>query len=1104
MNVLLSPIISAVAAIALIAPFTHAEEEAPIRALIVDGRNNHDWKITTDALHAILDASGRFEVSVTTAPELKSAGNPRKPKSENASVLADFAAYEKAFKTANQPAADELAKQWQSWAPDFAAYDVVVLNYNGPNWPDAMRKSFIDYVKNGGGVLLLHAANNGFRDWDEFNQLIGMGWRPAPSGKALKIDPDTGKTIWDKTAGNSSHGSKHAFQITIRASDHPIMQGLPNVWMHGRDELYHDMRGPAENLTILSSAYSDPEQRGTGKHEPITWEVAYGKGKAIVTSMGHFWKGDTTMEGLHCVGFQTVIARSCEYLATGKVTLPVPESFPTADEIVSTTPSLVEWTSKQKPPASPATSPAAQSAAKKKADDHYCALTPEEELTTFDLAPGYVAELVASEPLIEEPVLTVFDGNGVMYVAEMRSYMQDVDGTGTKTANNGRIKRLEDTNGDGNYDRVTTFVDGLNLPRMILPLDDRIAVRETDTMDIFSYRDTDGDGVADEKEILYERGPYGRGNIGTSVEHQDSGLLWNLDNRIYISYNIESYRYTDKTWKAEKQRGHWTQWGLTNNDVGDLFWITNTNPMESPYLLPKYWDTVKRLAGKEIRGVPIDMGKPYDPGFLNSTSLCLLNDRGGDAAAVHSFTSACGQTVFRGHKLSLDDYGDYFFCDPTIHVVRRADMTKKSGLDFLEKTEPGDAEFLRSSDINCRFVNTATGPDGSLYVTDMYRGIIQDEGWLSPDARKNIAANGLDKNKRMGRIWRIRHQDHTPDTAPKMLDESTVELLRHLEHPNGWWRDTAQKLIILRDDRETVVPLLRGMAQFSDNALTRLHALWTLEGTDSLDEDFVVARFSDRDPRVRRAAVQIAERRINEDDFVKRFGVLSNEKDSAVAQQLILTLGLAEENPHADELIQKVARHHLKDRGVILATGISLWGKTDLPLVKAIEEGKEIDAATAAPWKAAFTNWNRGLTFPEGMDKDHQRLVSEGEVHFYQSCVTCHGADGKGIKTPGTDSYLAPSLVDSPRVKGDAEQLVQILLHGLIGPLDGETYQAGFMAPGATLGLIRDREIAQVLSYIRYAWDGNGAAVTEEEVTKIKAATADRKTPWTQAELKGR
>ena len=155
----------------------------------------------------------------------------------------------------------------------------------------------------------------------------------------------------------------------------------------------------------------------------------------------------------------------------------------------------------------------------------------------------------------------------------------------------------------------------------------------------------------------------------------------------------------------------------------------------------------------------------------------------------------------------------------------------------------------------------------------------------------------------------------------------------------------------------------------------------------------------------------------------------------------------------------------------------------------------------AAQWKTVLANWNRGPVFPERMDETHRRLVRDGEVRYYQSCVACHGADGKGIKVPGAEISVAPSLVDSPRVKGDPKNLVPILLHGLVGPLDGKTYQAGYMAPGASLGLSRGRDIAQVLSYLRFAWGRNGGPVTEEEVEEVKNATADRKMPCTQTEL---
>lgn len=1073
----------------------------PLRVLIIDGRNNHDWRITTDAVRAALLATGRFEVEVSTAPELKLPSVPRPPKSDDPEAKKQFDDSAAAFARITQPAKKAFGENWKNWRPNFDAYDVVVLNYNGQSWPAPTKAAFVDYVRNGGGVLLVHAANNAFRDWPEFDDIIGIGWRPAGHGTAIKVDPKSGKAQPSGAQDGSAHGSKHPFQITVRQPNHPVMQGLPPVWMHARDELYHRMRGPAKNLSVLSSAYSDPKQRGTGDHEPITWEVPYGKGRSIVTSLGHCYQGEKVWDALHCVGFQTIVARSCEYLASGNVTLPLPKEFPNADTASVITPSGVTWSDAPKPP-----DPADAAARAKKKENPYGMLSPAEERATFDLPPGYIAELVAAEPDVQEPVLTVFDGNGVLYVAEMRSYMQNVEGAGTKTLKNGRIKRFEDTTGDGRFDRATSFVDKLNLPRAILPLDDRIAVRETDTMDVVSYRDTDGDGVADERELLYKRGPYGRGNVGTSVEHQDSGLVWNLDNNIYLSYNLERYRFTDGTWRPEKQRSHWTQWGLTHNNLGDLYWVHNSDPVSWPYLHPKYWNNITRLAGRGIHGTPIDMGKPYDPEFMQVKSHCLLNDRGGSAAEDRAFTSACGQTIFRGHALPWTDYGDHFVCDPTIHVVRRSSITKKSGLDFFAKTEPGDAEFLRSSDINSRFVNTATGPDGCLYVTDMYRGIIQDAPWLSPGPRKAIVAAGLDKNIQHGRIWRIRHADHTPVRPPRMLEETTVQLLRHLEHDNGWWRDTTQKLIILRADRESVVPHLKGMARFGKAPLTRLHALWTLEGIGVLDQKFVGACFGDRDWRIRRAAIQIAERWIDEANMLKLITPLTEDRDAQVAQQLILTLGMnkGDTRPHAENLIQEAAKNHLKDRGVILATGVALWGNDDLPLIRSLLQGKGHHPSVILPWQTALVNWNRGIQFPKNMDATHRRLVRDGEVIYYASCVSCHGADGKGVTVPGTDLRLAPSLVDSPRVKGAPSTLVPILLHGLTGPLDGKTYQSGFMAPGIALGLERDRDYAQVLSFIRYAWDGKRDPITEEEVKRIRIETKDRELPWTQKELEDR
>jgi len=313
------------------------------RILVVDGRNNHDWKMTSEALIATLKATGRFEVDVSTTPNSEHKRPDGLGPDADKAAQAEYKRQEMEYRAKQKEYDKEVAAEFAKWKPDFSKYAAVVLNYNGPTWPEEVGKSFETYIKAGGGAALIHASNNAFRNWDEYNEMIGLGWRGADFGSCVKIDPETGKAVHGSGCGSSGHGSKHPFKITVRAPEHPVMKGIPKEWMHARDELYHHMRGPAKNMTVLSSAFSDPAQRGSGENEPMTWEVKYGAGSVIVTSMGHRWRNDKDATALHCVGFQTIFARSTEWVATRKVTLPIPESFPGAETPVIIEPSKLEW-----------------------------------------------------------------------------------------------------------------------------------------------------------------------------------------------------------------------------------------------------------------------------------------------------------------------------------------------------------------------------------------------------------------------------------------------------------------------------------------------------------------------------------------------------------------------------------------------------------------------------------------------------------------------------------------------------------------------------------------------------------------------------------------
>lgn len=1079
--------------------------QSPIRVLIVDGQNNHDWRITSDALRATLNSAGLFNVTTSSAPQIRAHRPPRQPRSQDKHLLEQYRQAVERYRGKTADAKKELDASFSDWLPDFGSFDVVVLNYNGRNWPEPMRQAFSKYVGGGGGVVVIHAANNAFRDWNEFNDIIGMGWRKGGFGKCLKIDPKTKQPYACCPDKNSGHGSKHPFEVTVRKPEHPIMKGIPATWMHGRDELYHHMRGPAKNLSILSSAYSDPKTNGTGFHEPITWEVKYGKGRAIITSMGHFWPNQDWWDSLYCVGFQTIFARSVEYAATGGVTLDCPKLFPDSKKPSIVSPHELTWTVAGKP-----TVPAEKKDEiwKTLKDKSVAAkLTPTQSIAAFQLADGFVIEPVATEPMVEEPVLAVWDGNGAMYVAEMRSYMQDEKGTGTKSLRNGRIKRLVDTNGDGVMDKATIFIDKLQLPRMILPLDDRIAVVETDTTDVHSYRDTNGDGIADEKILLfdgYEHAPT------KSVEHQDSGLVWNLDNWIYFSYGHRRYRFTDGKWREQKLLNHWAQWGLDRDDVGRIYYSANSEPVKSVDLPRPYWSLIHKRSGYgPPGGDPLSLGDLYDAEFMEVVNLCPINDRGGKASASKRFTSACGQSVYRGHALPRLVYGNYFVCDPTIHAVRRALIENDNGRMVFSNAYWGE-EFLVSPDVNFRPVNTATGPDGCFYVIDMSRGIIQDAPWLSEGPRKFIRESGLSKNIMHGRIWRVRHKDHQPGRTPRMLNESTVQLLRHLQNPNGWWRDTAQKLIILRDDRESVAPLLRDMVRFDDNPLSRLHALWVLEGMDGIDLELLRDAARDRDTRLRVAIVKLAEPWIEKGDAngLELLKSLISDRSPEVGKQLILSLAMWPDKK-TTPMIEQIVESHIAHNGVRLAGLIVLWGdetgvvkrmKDGSAFAKVKNEAERIQAAKA--WLGGIEQWKRALKLPDAMPKVQRDLVKRGQSLFYQSCVSCHGADGNGVRVSGLAHTLAPPLAGSPRVKDDPKILLRILMQGLTGPVDGKTYEAGKMVPIGTFGIKRDDRIAELMSFIRYAWGNDSSHITKDEVIKIRKTLSNRVEPWTLEELK--
>jgi type 1 glutamine amidotransferase len=295
-----------------------AEETKKVRVLLIDGQNNHNWKATTPVMKKALEDCGRFTVEVATSPAKPQP--PAKPKDEN-----DTAAVAK-YK-------DDLAKYMEQVAgykeamarfrPDLSRCDVVLSNYNGDSWCPEFQKDLETALKEGKiGLVIVHAANNAFGSWGEYNLMIGMGWRGNNGGDRLKFDDGKEVRVPKGSGDGSGHRYTGEFKVTLRDADHPITKGMPPEWVHARDELYDNMRGPIQNVHVLATAYSN----GTKTHEPMIWTVSYGRGRVFHTPMGH------DVNAMRCWGFIGTLLRGTEWAATGDVTQKLPAAFPTADK----------------------------------------------------------------------------------------------------------------------------------------------------------------------------------------------------------------------------------------------------------------------------------------------------------------------------------------------------------------------------------------------------------------------------------------------------------------------------------------------------------------------------------------------------------------------------------------------------------------------------------------------------------------------------------------------------------------------------------------------------------------------------------------------------
>ena len=701
-------------------------------------------------------------------------------------------------------------------------------------------------------------------------------------------------------------------------------------------------------------------------------------------------------------------------------------------------------------------------------------LAPEEQQKRFLLPPGYKIEPVLVDPLIQDPVGVTFDGNGRMYVLEMRSYMRDAEGSNSREPIS-RISRHEDTNGDGTYDKHTVFVDNMVMPRIAFPLQDGVILAlETDNRDLVKYTDSNGDGVADKKELVYT--PFGR---VTNMEWQPGGMTWALDNWLYTTYNPFRLRLTPKgDVIREEMDVPGGQWWSAQDDYGKMWYVdggAEIGPVN--FQVPIAYGAINVEDNFEP---DFQVPWPASPGIADMQGG-MSRVRMPDGTLNH-FTSASGVEIYRARQLPGDAVGDLFFTEPVGRIVRRAKVVVSQGLTQLRNAYP-KSEFIRSTDPLFRPVNVATAPDGSLLVIDMYTGIIQDAQFVGPNSylRRKIDQYELDKQHNWGRIWRVTYEGRARDRRqPRMYAETGAQLVKHLEDPSGWWRDTAQKLLVLRQDR-SVAPALAAMARSSSSQLARIHALWTLEGLGALDAALARALMKSPDPMIRVQAIRASESLYKgargDKSFASDYKALAKDPNHDVVIQALLTINLQKIEGHTALIESTMATSSVRGVKEIGAQLLKPGGSRGQP------------AAFADP----------ALAGSLGLPVEARRSLQRGAAIYTELCGTCHGPDGKGSPMAGaTDgTTLAPALAGAPRVVGHRDYVTKVLLHGLTGELDGKNYPGGVMAP---MGTNTDEWIADVASFVRNAFGNRASFITPAHVAAVRKANP-RASMWSYSEL---
>ncbi len=791
-------------------------------------------------------------------------------------------------------------------------------------------------------------------------------------------------------------------------------------------------------------------------------------------------------------------------------------------------------------------------------------LSAAEEARTFKLAPGYRAQLVACEPMVQCPIFFEFDPEGRIWVVEYQGYMRDVAGTGEGDPIC-RIVVLEDTDGDGTADKSTVFLDKLVMPRSFALVKGGILLQEPPKL--WFCADADGDLRCDKRTEVGTMG------VGGNPQHTANGLRRGMDNWLHCADWPHRYQWKDGK-LIDEPTLHRGQFGVSFDETGRFIGCYENSamhmdlmPAEAILRHPNLAKLAQR-GGRGSFGVNVNVAKDAQEVFpirvTPAVTLGALELR--DDGRLRTYTIVSGTCFYDGDQFPTGMHGNVFVPDSAGHLVGTLKLSPGIAPQAT-RFFPSEQELIASTDERFRPVNARVGPDGALYLADMYHGIIEHVIFIVPWLTKQIEQRKLYEGNDHGRIWRIVHEGKPLRKSPGLSRADTAKLVETLGHANGWQRNTAQRLLVEHGDAAAV-----GDPNRFKDPLHRLHALWTLEGLSALKPEHLLVAAKDEDARVRafaarfggdvsllndrdesvqlHATMAVAARKdqamlpvlaghlTRHEDDLNRIAVMTGlhgsetamldllltrddwQKESASRRETLrLLTQLIGMNDQHDAVVSRIERTSNWQREA-LVDGFLATQPNDPRQIKPVKlkakprfldelsSNREIAARERVQRLRMCLTWPGAdnvvtLVRKQPLTNAAHQQIERGALVYQGVCGLCHQPTGYGIPN------VAPPLAGSEWAMGEPERMIRIALHGLYGEIEVNHQKWNLAMPGqGTNPALDDAKLADVLSFVRNAWGNEASVIDSAQVAAVREQTKTRKMPWTadtlmQVDVKG-